>query len=568
MKDDLTQLVHDVSSTLAVEPPRLLADDSAALQPGTSSGDAPPYLVGLIGGKDVGKTSLANAIAGTQLTAPIGHGRGTQRAIAFVHERAEAHVEPLLRQEAGEALLVVPHRHDPLLRQVLVDLPDIDSKYADHVALTRRMLRHMLFPVWVQSVEKYADAAPQQLLKQVAEGNDPANFLFVLNKADQVIDREGEAAAQELAADYAARLQRLLELPTPPRIFLVAANQPDALDLPKLRAALAQQKSGGDVKQARQLALARRQASLASWVKQQNVPAVAARVGRVRDAAADAVAAELAGPLIEEAVQATLGDATTRSKLVEPTVARKVRQWPVVNLLDVAAAPVIALVRKNLAETPGGTTPDAHLAATGRPVAARVRGVFAELHAQHDEVGDLYVNRRLWQETEAAAAAGSLRHALGKAFDAQRRGVGTLPRRRWLAPWRWLLTFGAVVWFPLIQPVAEVFLTLLPGGGIEADLTDIAGWRDLALTAVSVLSAQHLLDSALFLLIWFVVLWAYLRWAATQKAKHQLGTGHDGLVTAAANWCDDLLAPLEQRAAALGQLAQRAEKMRKAVAAG
>ncbi len=124
------------------------------------------------------------------------------------------------------------------------------------------------------------------------------------------------------------------------------------------------------------------------------------------------------------------------------------------------------------------------------------------------------------------------------------------------------------MWFPLIQPVAEVFLTLLPGGGIEADLTDIAGWRDLALTAVSVLSAQHLLDSALFLLIWFVVLWAYLRWAATQKAKHQLGTGHDGLVTAAANWCDDLLAPLEQRAAALGQLAQRAEKMRKAVAAG
>jgi len=47
------------------------------------------------------------------------------------------------------------------------------------------MLRHMLFPIWMQSVEKYADRSPELLMK-VAAGNAPANFVFCLNKVDQL----------------------------------------------------------------------------------------------------------------------------------------------------------------------------------------------------------------------------------------------------------------------------------------------------------------------------------------------------------------------------------------------
>ena len=94
---------------------------------------------------------------------------------------------------------------------MLLDLPDIDSHYSDHVQITRRMLRHMLYPLWIQSVEKYADQQPQELLAQVAEGNDPANFVFVLNKADQLVAREGPAAAEELRDDYARRIGERVE---------------------------------------------------------------------------------------------------------------------------------------------------------------------------------------------------------------------------------------------------------------------------------------------------------------------------------------------------------------------
>jgi hypothetical protein len=70
------------------------------------------------------------------------------------------------------------------------------------------MLRHMLFPVWVQSVEKYADLQPQKLLAAVTAGNDPANFLFALNKADQLASAD---AVEELRDDFAARIARRWE---------------------------------------------------------------------------------------------------------------------------------------------------------------------------------------------------------------------------------------------------------------------------------------------------------------------------------------------------------------------
>src|SRR5258708_10988406 len=72
------------------------------------------------------------------------------------------------------------------MRQVLLDLPDIDSHWGQHLAVTRKMLRHMLFPIWIQSVEKSADRPPQELLMKAAAGNAPANFVFCLNKADQL----------------------------------------------------------------------------------------------------------------------------------------------------------------------------------------------------------------------------------------------------------------------------------------------------------------------------------------------------------------------------------------------
>src|SRR5205807_8134234 len=133
-------------------------------------------------------------------------------------------VRELLGREWPRRYVIIEQNIPRLWRQVMLDLPDIDSHWGDHVATTRRMLRHMLFPIWMQSIEKYADRQPQELLKRVAAGNAPGNFVFCLNKIDQLEtrgetnfkpdaeaagDAPGSAAAPmaQLKQDYAVRLQ-------------------------------------------------------------------------------------------------------------------------------------------------------------------------------------------------------------------------------------------------------------------------------------------------------------------------------------------------------------------------
>src|SRR5206468_1846546 len=104
-----------------------------------------------------------------------------------------------------------------------------------HVAVTRAMLRHMLFPVWMRSVEKYADLQPQQMLQRVAAGNDARNFVFCLNKADQ-LDRNGRGpdastGGGDLSASAEARERRAVPL--------VERVAPKVADDPANRAALA-----------------------------------------------------------------------------------------------------------------------------------------------------------------------------------------------------------------------------------------------------------------------------------------------------------------------------------------
>src|SRR5205085_1704773 len=131
------------------------------------------YLIGIIGGKDVGKSSLVNAIVGQEITPRTSFGPGTETVIAYAHKSQVGALGELLQKEAPGQFRIVGHEIPHLARQVLLDLPDIDSHYASHIELTRRMLRHILFPIWLQSVEKYADARPRELLARVAAGNSP-----------------------------------------------------------------------------------------------------------------------------------------------------------------------------------------------------------------------------------------------------------------------------------------------------------------------------------------------------------------------------------------------------------
>jgi len=563
MSSDIQQLVTEVAQVTGAELPHVLDGDSPVLREEALDRrgvDESPYLVGLIGGKEVGKSALVNALVGERITDSTSYGPGTEIAVAYVHHGQVAAIKPLLDREAPGRYKIVVHSIEHLRRQVLLDLPDIDSQFESHLELTRRMLRHMLFPIWIQSVEKYADQQPQKLLAAVAAGNDPANFLFVLNKADQVSD----AATEELRRDFAARIGRTLASPIEPIVYLISAIHPDAFDLPTLRKKLSQQKSSGDVQQSIELAGKQRERSMLTWLDEQRLPERVQRLARLQREAEELASARLAVPVMEGVVPRLLDDPQHRAAMVDEVMSARVARWPIVNVIHTLLLPVTSVWRQNVGAAPTTETlVDVSLSVQGRPISQAVQSTFALLQQTHPLVSPLYRGQRLWESNAADAATLHLRDALTRSLQLQRtEAVKRIARRGVIAPLiRWLLTIGAVLWFPIIQPVLEVILR-------DGYISSIRG---AIVLAVQLLSAAYLLKSAGFLAIWFLFLWLVLRWDTQRKVARLLTRwrsldGQDASMNtsaAAMAWVDELLDPIRTAREREESLVKRADAARK-----
>ena len=560
MNTPIAQLAAEVAAATGAQLPPVMSGDSPALRTGAlpAREDEAFYLVGLIGGKEVGKSALVNALVGQRVTESTSYGPGTERVIAYAHKAQEQPLTELLEREAPGRYEIVSHAAESLRRQVLLDLPDIDSQYSDHIELTRRMLRHMLFPIWVQSVEKYADQQPQKLLAAVAAGNDAANFVFCLNKCDQLI---GESAP-ELRDDYAARISKALNQSVLPKVYLISAMQPAAFDLPALKDMLAQQKSTAVVKQSIELAGRQHERSVLAWLESQQLPERASRLKRLEEQAAELIASRMSSTLLEGAVPRILDDPSHRAAMVDEVMSARVARWPVVNVIHTLLLPVTSIWRYNVGAGPSAealvasTTDDA-----SRSLSSSVQATFALLQQTHPAIGPLYRRAKLWDEMPADAATAELRQALVAGLEGQRAAaVRKLARRRFLMPIiRWLLTIGALVWFPIAQPVLERFLN----GSL------VTAAPKLALLAVELLSAAYLLKSAAFLAIWFFALWLILRWDTQRRvtkllARWRRADGQDASINLAAivlGWCDGLLDPIHHARERDESFARRADEL-------
>lgn len=555
-REETDQLVRETMELTGSPLPALMDNDEPVLReeivgPGM-------YLVGLIGGKEVGKSALVNALAGAAITEETSHGPGTQMVVAFVHRPREKELAELLQREVPGRFRIVPHDQAHLGAQVLLDLPDIDSRHSSHVEITRRMLRHMLFPLWIQSIEKYADAQPQNLLAKVAAGNDPANFLFCLNKADQVPD---SAEVDSVRRDYAVRIARVLSLDTPPKIYLISAKKPAAFDLPQLQRLLSREKSTEMVADSRQRAGRRRQRSLLAWLAAQDLPGRAQRLGRLDDEATELLSQRVGVPLLETAVPAMIDDPAYRQVMREGVLARRIARWPIVNVLYALLAPLRLVIRENAASGSffGGAEAlvDSHLKLSAGPVSGLVQSVFAQLHQSDPAVASLYARRKLWDSMEAEAAQSAIRRQLVETIDRQRQEIlSRLSGRAGIIapPIRVLLTIGALIWFPFVQPVLHAFL---------ASNSVLGTARDIGILAVEVFSAQSLLLNGAFLLLWYLIIMALVKWNARRRVDRLLARWKSAeyadpalnLSTAALQWMDDLLEPIHGSRQAMERLA-------------
>jgi hypothetical protein len=430
------------------------------------------------------------------------------------------------------------------------------------------MLRQMLFPIWMQSVEKYADIQPQQLLAKVAAGNAAGNFVFCLNKVDQLMKQEGPEAANELREDYAQRLMRVLSLPEPPRVFMVSAVHPQEYDLPALRDTLGQQKTVEEIDKSKQAAARQQGSSVLGWIRRQNLPEQADRLARLQQDAEDRINDRLGLPMLERCIPAMLDDPSHRMAVLDDCLKQRSARWPFVGIVQGLMTPLTAMFRRRLAidqqrslEGPE-TLVEQYLRPDGRDLSQGIQTTFAQLQQSQPMVSALYRARKLWESRAADLAAADLQRNIADTLVRQRAVISKRVAGRSGSVGsavRWSLTIGALIWFAVLQPILHAALQPAPA----------ATARAIALEIVNALSVTFLLKTLTFMILWFVMIWLIVRWDTARRVDRQLqrwktsDTLDPGLSLPGQTleWLTGLLEPIRAARERLDGLVRRAEEL-------
>jgi hypothetical protein len=117
------------------------------------------------------------------------------------------------------------HDSDIIKDLVLLDLPDFDSIEQDNRKAVLEILSCLDSIVWVVSPEKYADVVFYRFVEQTLINRE--NFTFVLNKADELIERDAadpHNKLKEVLGDFTFRLKHEAGIEQP-RVFILSAAQ-------------------------------------------------------------------------------------------------------------------------------------------------------------------------------------------------------------------------------------------------------------------------------------------------------------------------------------------------------
>jgi energy-coupling factor transporter ATP-binding protein EcfA2 len=208
---------------------------------------AEAYVVALVGGTGVGKSTLLNALGGAEVSPASARRPTTAAPVAWVGASIEADVRPILdRLGVGTTRT---HRQADLGPVVVVDMPDLDSLELSHRAIVEELLPKVDVVAWVTDPEKYADAVlHDEFLRNWLPRLD--RQVVVLNKADRL--------AADGAGTVTSDLRRVLRTDVP----VLAVTAVDGADgVEPLRAWLVEEVEAKAVVRARIEAAARAELS-------------------------------------------------------------------------------------------------------------------------------------------------------------------------------------------------------------------------------------------------------------------------------------------------------------------
>jgi hypothetical protein len=554
-------------------------------------------LCGLLGGKDVGKSTLVNALAAaagwhgqasiehrvrTELLSPkprSSPGRpdrlsvapsspGTDRPIAFVHEDMRSAVTDRLHDLTRHAEVgIVTHRSDPLRSVVLVDLPDFDSEFPDHLAIVRAIAPMLDRVAWVLTPRKIGDRAWVEMFHSVVK--DTRNVRCVLNKIDELLT-DGDALAGSNGDPgraeafwnrqkqwVAASLVTAGFDSSDDAGYLIASGFPtrgafrdriaSLWDDPAWERYASDKSAVEEVARRAEAEFARLSASVLSPLSPDEVASlkranrdrelvvgadrirrhfdVDRRIAELADACEpeylQSVMSEAFEPAMTGAVGAALeADLRPDARLADELLDRRIEGYP---LLRVAAWPLgwlSRIVGRRIGPGEGArpVTPADPFDAGGLALDDRIDGMKARLLSDHAAL-----DARLGLSAdmpETKSLAGALRRSVAELGPRLERRLIDSVRADDRRPSRWLSLFlwSVLLWFPLIQPIAAGLLEM-------AANPEMKGLAQGTLQIVLAFGAANLLAGFAVVGVVYVIVLAVMfarARKAVRKARFQL----------------------------------------------
>jgi hypothetical protein len=179
-------------------------------------------VVALIGGTGVGKSTLLNALARSEVSPASVRRPTTGHPVAWIPSNAREDLEPLLEWLGVKE--VREHGDAWLPSVAILDLPDLDSIARGHREQVEQLLPRVDAVIWMSDPEKYRDAVlHDDFLHTWLPRLD--GQLVVLNKADRLGASDVEPVRRDLERSLIDDMPAYVNIP--PSVVAIAAGTGD-----------------------------------------------------------------------------------------------------------------------------------------------------------------------------------------------------------------------------------------------------------------------------------------------------------------------------------------------------
>ena len=494
--------------------------DREALELASQTGAAEEdslFLYGIVGGKDVGKTSLINQLAGARISIDSDVlDEGTNIAVAYCSQADIPALEKRLGADARERLKIVSHEREELKNVVLIDFPDFDSRFLLHREDVKRFGKHLQGMVWVTTPRKYGDHEFIEQLETVAQSSD--NYYVILNKFDQVAGKADLPSVREEVLAYLTRDCKKKNV-TPPdssRFLMISALDPEAYEFPQLHSRLVRIHSPEEIAKAKaknlraefdkNLARIRSHFALSDKIEE---------IGEALESIRETVHEIYGGDYFDTVQKRVEAMEELRRRISRGLFTRRIEGWPILRSLFYPLAGIVSALgnRFAFAKTPDETPEDPRdaLRYEGMTAAGWMRNVREKTEMEYPHLKRDMGPAPKFPEVVEQKFIHLIRDYEEQIVNRLSEGAPTptIVRR--------ILVYAPLIWFPILQPLLVQMIQY------EGSLFSIAALGSGFAALISLFGAGQLLQSLVFLLVFYAT---WLIFLYSQGVRIVIKEGH------------------------------------------